>query len=163
MIQSHAGTFTVYEWRLENLENMTSVGECMTSLSQVDGGWWQLCRLGLLMAGNAWCISTNFPTTRNFQHTLYNKLQSNPTKKLRLNNLALAFQYPRPGQSHHEAILMARLGLAYLGLAWPSSWPQAGPSTPLSLTWVSFFSYVLSYDIICSSYSSVRLLIKTCS
>jgi hypothetical protein len=26
---------------------------------------------------------------------------------------------------------LAQLSLAYLGLAWPGSWPQAGPSTSL--------------------------------
>jgi hypothetical protein len=45
--------------------------------------------------------------------------------------LALAFQECKPGQSHHEAIIMAWLGSAYLGLAWPSPWPKAGPSTTL--------------------------------
>ena len=43
----------------------------------------------------------------------------------------LAFQDLRPGQSRQKAVTMAWLGLAYLGLAWPSSRPQAGPSTPL--------------------------------
>jgi hypothetical protein len=42
------------------------------------------------------------------------KLQSKPTKKPRLNGLALAFQNPRPGQSRHEAVITARLGLARL-------------------------------------------------
>jgi len=41
------------------------------------------------------------------------------------------FSNPKPGQSHHEATFTARLGLAYLGLAWPGSWPQAGPGTSL--------------------------------
>ena len=61
------------------------------------------------------------------------KLQSKPTKKPRLNGLALAFQNPRPGQSRHEAVITARLGLAYLGLAWLGSRPQAGPGTALEL------------------------------
>ena len=61
------------------------------------------------------------------------KLQSKSTKKLQLNSLALAFQNPRPGQSCHEAIIMAWLGLAYLGSAWFSSWPQAGPGTALKM------------------------------
>jgi hypothetical protein len=39
---------------------------------------------------------------------------SSPPKS---HGLALAFQNPKPGQSSHEAIFMARLGLAYLGLA----------------------------------------------
>ena len=33
--------------------------------------------------------------------------------------------------SRHEAVNMARPGLAYLGLAWPGSRPQAGPCTAL--------------------------------
>jgi hypothetical protein len=45
--------------------------------------------------------------------------------------LALAFQECKPGQSHHEAVIMAWLGLAYLGPAWPSLQPEAGPSTAL--------------------------------
>jgi hypothetical protein len=45
--------------------------------------------------------------------------------------LGFGFSNPKPGQSHHEAIFTARLGLAYLGLAWPGSWPQAGPGTSL--------------------------------
>ena len=59
------------------------------------------------------------------------KLIHAATKKLRLSGLALAFQNPRPGQSHHEAVFTARLGLAYLGLAWPGSRPQAGPGKAL--------------------------------
>jgi hypothetical protein len=45
--------------------------------------------------------------------------------------LGFGFSNAKPGQSHHEAIFTARLGLAYLGLAWPGSWPQAGPGTSL--------------------------------
>jgi len=45
--------------------------------------------------------------------------------------LALAFQNPTPGQSCHEAIIMAQPSLAYLGLAWLGSWPQARPDTSL--------------------------------
>jgi len=48
-------------------------------------------------------------------------------KKPRLNGLALAFQQGRPGQSHLEAVITARLGLAYFGRAWLGSRPQAGP------------------------------------
>ena len=55
------------------------------------------------------------------------KLQSKPIKKLPLNGLALAFQNLRPGRSHYSAITMAWLGLACLGSAWISSWPQARP------------------------------------
>jgi hypothetical protein len=54
------------------------------------------------------------------------------TEKPRPDGLALAFQGWRPGQSHHEAIIRARLGLAYLGLAWLGSRPQAGPGTALA-------------------------------
>jgi hypothetical protein len=39
------------------------------------------------------------------------------TQKPRPNGLALAFQQGKPGQSQHEALITARLGLAYLGLA----------------------------------------------
>ena len=44
---------------------------------------------------------------------------------------ALAFQNTRPGQSHHKAVILAWLSLAYLGLAWPGSQPQARPCTAL--------------------------------
>jgi hypothetical protein len=58
--------------------------------------------------------------------------------------LGFGFSNPKPGQSHHEAIFMARLGLAYLGLAWPGSWPQAGPGTSLvSSPWYVFFSLII--------------------
>ena len=55
------------------------------------------------------------------------------TEKPRPDGLALAFQECKPGQSHHEAVIKAWLGLAYLGLAWPGSRPQAGPCTALRL------------------------------
>ena len=48
-------------------------------------------------------------------------------KKPRLNGLALAFRQGRPGQSQLEAVITARLGLAYFGRAWLGSRPQAGP------------------------------------
>ena len=48
-------------------------------------------------------------------------------KKPRLHGLALAFHQGRPGQSHCEAVITARLGLAYFGRAWLGSRPQAGP------------------------------------
>ena len=51
--------------------------------------------------------------------------------KPRPDGLALALQDSRPGQSPQEATILARLGLAYLGLAWPSSQPEAGPCTSL--------------------------------
>ena len=56
------------------------------------------------------------------------------TEKPRPGGLALAFQEGKPGQSRHEAVKMARPGLAYLGLAWPGSRPQAGPCTALPKT-----------------------------
>ena len=56
------------------------------------------------------------------------------TEKPRPGGLALAFQEGKPGQSRHEAVKMARPGLAYLGLAWPGSRPQAGPCTALTGT-----------------------------
>jgi hypothetical protein len=37
-----------------------------------------------------------------------------PTKKPRLSGLALAFQNPEPGQSRHEVVFTAWLGLAWL-------------------------------------------------
>ena len=43
----------------------------------------------------------------------------------------MAFQNTRPGQSHHKAVILAWLSLAYLGLAWPGSRPQARPCTAL--------------------------------
>ena len=60
---------------------------------------------------------------------LYNLYCS--TEKPRPDSLALAFQKCKPGQSRHEAVNTARLGLAYLGSAWPGLWPQAGPCTAL--------------------------------
>ena len=48
--------------------------------------------------------------------------------------------------SRHEAVNMARPGLAYLGSAWPGSRPQAGPCTALPVTcYISskFFSFPL--------------------
>ena len=57
-----------------------------------------------------------------------------PTKKPQLHGLALAFQNPKLGQSHYEAVFAAQLGLAYLGLAWPGSRPQARPGTALFIT-----------------------------
>jgi hypothetical protein len=45
--------------------------------------------------------------------------------------LALAWLNCRPGQKPKKAIILARPGLAYFGLAWPGSRPEAGPSTPL--------------------------------
>ena len=56
------------------------------------------------------------------------------TEKPRPDGLALAFQERKPGQSRHEAVNMARPGLAYLGSAWPGSRPQAGPCTALGVT-----------------------------
>ena len=55
-----------------------------------------------------------------------------PTKKPWLSGLALAFRNSKLGQSHHEAVFMAWLGLAYLGSAWPGSQLQAGASTALT-------------------------------
>jgi len=72
--------------------------------------------------------------------------------------LALTFQTPSRAKSQDEAIILARPGLAYLGLAWPGSRPEAGPSTSLAsgnrefpfFTFVSFFvlfsSFFLSLD-----------------
>ena len=54
----------------------------------------------------------------------------NPRPEPRL----LACQNHRPGQSRQEAVILARLGSAYLGLAWPGSRPEAGPSTSLEKT-----------------------------
>ena len=55
-------------------------------------------------------------------------------EKLWPDSLALAFQECKPGQSCDEAVNMAWPGLAYLGLAWPGLWPQAGPYTALGLS-----------------------------
>jgi hypothetical protein len=46
---------------------------------------------------------------------------------------ALAFHIPRPGQSRHQAMTVAWLGLAYSGPAWP----EAGPCTSLTVCVVS--------------------------
>ena len=59
------------------------------------------------------------------------RLQQPTRQKPRPDGLALAFQERKPGQSRHEAVITARPGLAYFGLAWPGSRPQAGPSTAL--------------------------------
>jgi hypothetical protein len=45
--------------------------------------------------------------------------------------MALAFETHRPGQSCGQAMTLAWLGLAYLGLALAGPWPEAGPSTSL--------------------------------
>ena len=37
---------------------------------------------------------------------------------------------PKPSWNHH----LVQLGLSYFGLAWPGSWPQAGPCTALGAT-----------------------------
>ena len=72
------------------------------------------------------------------------------TKKPWLNSLALAFQNPKPGQSCHKAIITAQLGLAYLGLAWLGSWPQAGPGTALhEMDFISAFCHTLLGTICC--------------
>ena len=47
------------------------------------------------------------------------------------DSLALAFSYLRPGQSRDQAMTLAWLGPAYLGLAWLGFWPEAGPCTSL--------------------------------
>ena len=64
---------------------------------------------------------------------------------------ALAFRNPRPGQKPSQAMTLAQLGQAYLGLAWPGCQPQAGPGTALSVT--------LSRFLFCahSSHSIIRL------
>jgi hypothetical protein len=49
------------------------------------------------------------------------------SEKPRPDGLALAFQQGKPGQSHHEADITARLGLAYSGPAWLGSRLQARP------------------------------------
>ena len=49
------------------------------------------------------------------------------TEKPWPDGLASAFCKGQPGQSHHEAVIRARLGSAYLGLAWLGSRLQAGP------------------------------------
>ena len=56
------------------------------------------------------------------------------TEKPRPDGLALAFRESKPSQSCQEAVIAARLGLAYLGLAWPGLWPQAGPCTALYIS-----------------------------
>ena len=49
------------------------------------------------------------------------------------DGLALASHNPRPGQSRQKAVILARLGPAYVGLAWPGSRPEAGPGTALPI------------------------------
>jgi len=69
-----------------------------------------------------------------------------PNLNLRFNSqkpwlrpLALAFEKPRPGHRPSEAILMAWLGLAFFGPAWPGFWLQARAGT--SLLQVLILSY----------------------
>jgi hypothetical protein len=51
--------------------------------------------------------------------------------KPRLDGLALALLKPRLGQSRQQAVILARLGPAYLVTAWPGSRPEARPGTAL--------------------------------
>ena len=53
------------------------------------------------------------------------------SEKPQPDGLALACQNHRPGQSHHKAINLAWPGLAYLGLAWLGSQPEARLGTAL--------------------------------
>ena len=69
------------------------------------------------------------------------------TEKPQPGGLALAFQEGKPGQSHHEAVKMARPGPAYLGLAWPGSRPQAGPCTALTLQDHQFSAAAVFHDM----------------
>ena len=46
--------------------------------------------------------------------------------------------------SRAKAAIAARLGPAYLGLAWPGLWPEAGPCTALvAISWLGFFESYL--------------------
>jgi len=45
--------------------------------------------------------------------------------------LGFGFSTFRPSQKPSQAITLAQLDPPYLGLAWPSSWPEARPSTAL--------------------------------
>ena len=54
-----------------------------------------------------------------------------PFQKLGLDGLALAFEILSRAKAVVGLALMARLGLAYLGLAWLGSQPEAGPGTAL--------------------------------
>ena len=48
-----------------------------------------------------------------------------------LDGLALAFETSSRAKANIGPSPMARLGLAYLGLAWPGPWPEARPGTAL--------------------------------
>ena len=64
---------------------------------------------------------------------------STPHQKPRPDGLALAFRLSGQAKSRYRPLLLARLGPAYLGWAWPGSRPKAGPSTPLGMAMVLSF------------------------
>jgi hypothetical protein len=59
--------------------------------------------------------------------------QEHAFRKLRLDGPALALLNPRPCPKPLQASNMARHSLAYLGLAWLGSRPEAGPGTALTV------------------------------
>src|SRR5258707_11162446 len=67
----------------------------------------------------------------NLRHTLLTV----PFKKPGLNGLALAFKNMSRAKAIAGPGVTARLGLAYLGPAWPSPWPEARPGTALGMAW----------------------------
>ncbi|KAG1786260.1 uncharacterized protein HD556DRAFT_1313609 [Suillus plorans] len=56
-------------------------------------------------------------------------------QKPRPKPAASAFHNVRPGQSRHQAVTLAQLGLAYSGPAWPGPRPEAGPEFEWELIW----------------------------
>ena len=54
-----------------------------------------------------------------------------------LRPTALAFPKPRPGQKPSQAKVLAWLGPAFFGSAWPGLWPQAGAGTSLATSQIS--------------------------
>ena len=100
-------------------------------------GWFEFWR-------HVWCVTI----LRLLSHHQRFSTYVHRSQKPRLDGLALAFQNPRSGQSCHEAVNLAQLGLAYLGLAWLGSRPQAGPGTALWNTISHSITYsIYSYDI----------------
>jgi len=58
--------------------------------------------------------------------------------------LGFGFSTVRLSQKPLQAVTLARFGPAYLGSAWPSSQPEAGPSTALVLLAFTYFVVALA-------------------
>ena len=69
---------------------------------------------------------------------------------------ALAFTKPRLGQKPSQAKVLARLGPAFFGSAWPGLWPQAGAGTSLNISFPGFVwcSYVCKKKLTVDSWKA---------